>query len=78
MNWQGWAEIALTLGLAVVIGWPLGVYLARVIDRKESQGETFLIVDGGLNHHLAATGNFGTVVRRNYPAAIATKFAADR
>jgi diaminopimelate decarboxylase len=40
-----------------------GVYLARVVDRKESQGETFLIVDGGLNHHLAATGNFGTVVR---------------
>lgn len=48
-----------------------GVYLARVIDRKESQGETFLVVDGGLNHHLAATGNFGTVVRRNYPVAVA-------
>jgi diaminopimelate decarboxylase len=48
-----------------------GVYLARVIDRKVSQGETFLIVDGGLNHHLAATGNFGTVVRRNYPVAVA-------
>lgn len=48
-----------------------GVYLARVVDRKESQGETFLIVDGGLNHHLAATGNFGTVVRRNYPVAVA-------
>ncbi|WP_253190564.1 pyridoxal-dependent decarboxylase, exosortase A system-associated [Sphingomonas sp. LM7] len=48
-----------------------GVYLARVVDRKVSQGETFLIVDGGLNHHLAATGNFGTVVRRNYPVAVA-------
>lgn len=48
-----------------------GIYLARVIDRKESQGETFLIVDGGLHHHLAATGNFGTVVRRNYPIAVA-------
>ena len=48
-----------------------GVYLARVIDRKESQGETFLVVEGGLNHHLAATGNFGTVVRRNYPVAVA-------
>jgi len=47
------------------------VYLARVVDRKESQGETFLIVEGGLNHHLAATGNFGTVVRRNYPVAVA-------
>jgi K+-transporting ATPase ATPase A chain len=30
MNWQGWAEIALTLGLAVAIGWPLGVYMSRV------------------------------------------------
>jgi diaminopimelate decarboxylase len=48
-----------------------GIYLARVIDRKESQGETFLVVDGGLHHHLAATGNFGTVVRRNYPIAVA-------
>ncbi|GAA0740656.1 MULTISPECIES: pyridoxal-dependent decarboxylase, exosortase A system-associated [Sphingomonas] len=48
-----------------------GIYLARVIDRKESQGETFVVVDGGLHHHLAATGNFGTVVRRNYPVAVA-------
>jgi diaminopimelate decarboxylase len=48
-----------------------GIYLARVIDRKVSGGETFLVVDGGLNHHLAATGNFGTVVRRNYPVAVA-------
>jgi K+-transporting ATPase ATPase A chain len=30
MNWQGWAEIALTLGLAVAIGWPLGAYMSRV------------------------------------------------
>jgi len=30
MNIQGWAEIALTLGLSVVLGWPLGVYLSRV------------------------------------------------
>ncbi|MDQ1156881.1 diaminopimelate decarboxylase [Sphingomonas sp. SORGH_AS 950] len=48
-----------------------GVYLARVVDRKESGGETFLILDGGLNHQLAASGNFGTVVRRNYPLALA-------
>ncbi|WP_322963294.1 pyridoxal-dependent decarboxylase, exosortase A system-associated [Sphingomonas fuzhouensis] len=48
-----------------------GVYLARVVDRKESGGETFLILDGGLHHQLAASGNFGTVVRRNYPLAVA-------
>ncbi|WP_010186048.1 pyridoxal-dependent decarboxylase, exosortase A system-associated [Sphingomonas sp. PAMC 26605] len=52
-----------------------GVYLTRVIDRKESRGETFLVVDGGLHHQLAATGNLGTVVRRNYPVSIATASA---
>lgn len=49
-----------------------GVYLTRIIDRKESRGEIFLVCDGGLNHQLAATGNLGTVVRRNYPVAVAT------
>ncbi len=62
-------EYAIELGRWLV--GEAGVYLARVVDRKESQGETFLIVEGGLNHHLAATGNFGTVVRRNYPVAVA-------
>lgn len=47
-----------------------GVYLTRVVDRKESGGETFLVCDGGLHHQLAATGNFGTVVRRNYPIGL--------
>jgi len=53
-----------------------GVYLTRIIDRKESYGEVFLVTDGGLHHQLAASGNFGTVVRRNYPSAIATRFGA--
>jgi hypothetical protein len=53
------------------------VYLARIVDRKESHGQVFLVTDGGLHHQLAASGNFGTVVRRNYPAAIATKFGAE-
>lgn len=53
-----------------------GVYLTRVIDVKESQGETFVVVDGGLNHQLAASGNFGTVVRRNYPIAVAARMGA--
>lgn len=51
-----------------------GVYLTRIVDRKVSHGEVFLIVDGGLHHQLAASGNFGTVVRRNYPVAIANRF----
>jgi diaminopimelate decarboxylase len=54
-----------------------GVYLCRIIDKKISHGETFLITDGGLHHQLAASGNFGTVIRRNYPIAIATRFGAE-
>ncbi|MBC2650867.1 pyridoxal-dependent decarboxylase, exosortase A system-associated [Novosphingobium flavum] len=52
-----------------------GVYLTRIVDRKISHGEVFLVTDGGLHHQLAASGNFGTVVRRNYPVAIATRYA---
>ncbi|WP_299307138.1 pyridoxal-dependent decarboxylase, exosortase A system-associated [uncultured Croceicoccus sp.] len=50
-----------------------GVYLSRVLDVKESHGEIFAVIDGGLHHQLAASGNFGTVVRRNYPVAIANR-----
>ncbi len=53
-----------------------GVYLTRVVDRKVSHGTTYLVTDGGLHHQLAASGNFGTVVRRNYPVAVATRFDA--
>ena len=53
-----------------------GVYLTRVVDVKTSQGERFAVVDGGLHHQLAASGNFGTVVRRNYPIALANRFGA--
>ena len=49
-----------------------GVYLTRVVDRKQSRGETFIVTDGGMNHQLAASGNLGTVVRRNYPVTVAT------
>lgn len=52
-----------------------GVYLTRVVDRKKSRGEVFLVTDGGLHHQLAASGNFGTVVRRNYPIAVADKIS---
>lgn len=54
-----------------------GVYLTRIVDRKESHGTTYLVTDGGLHHQLAASGNFGTVVRRNYPVAIATQFDSE-
>lgn len=69
------AELRLELGRYLV--GEAGVYLTRIVDRKQSHGKTFLVTDGGLHHQLAASGNFGTVVRRNYPVTIATKFAAE-
>ncbi len=54
-----------------------GVYLTRVTDRKESRGRTFLVTDGGLHHMLAASGNFGQLLRRNYPVAVANRFLAE-
>lgn len=54
-----------------------GVYLTRIVDRKESRGKTFLVTDGGLHHQLAASGNFGQLLRRNYPVAIANRFGAE-
>ena len=64
------ARVMVELGRYVV--GECGVYVTRVVDRKESRGKTFLVVDGGLHHQLAASGNFGQVIRRNYPVAIGT------
>jgi diaminopimelate decarboxylase len=47
-----------------------GVYVTRVVDRKVSRGQVYLVCDGGLNHQLAASGNFGQVVRKNYPVGV--------
>ncbi len=65
-------EFAIELGRWLV--GEAGVYLTRIVDRKASHGKTFLIVDGGMHHQLAASGNFGQVVRRNFPVAIASRF----
>lgn len=50
-----------------------GVYVCRVVDRKVSRGQVFLVTDGGLHHHLSASGNFGQVIRKNYPVAIGNR-----
>lgn len=50
-----------------------GIYVCRIIDRKLSREQVFLVTDGGLNHHLAASGNFGQIIRKNYPVAIGNK-----
>jgi len=67
-------EFAIELGRWLV--GECGVYLTRIVDRKVSHGKTFLVTDGGMQHQLAASGNFGQIVRRNYPAAIAPRFGA--
>ena len=65
------AEVIIELGRYLV--GEAGIYVARVVDRKISRGEVFLITDGGLHHHLAASGNFGQVIRKNYPVAIGNR-----
>jgi diaminopimelate decarboxylase len=69
----GSARVVVELGRYIV--GECGVYVTRIVDRKESRGKVFLVVDGGLHHQLAASGNFGQVIRRNYPVAVATRAA---
>lgn len=68
------AEIVIELGRYFV--GEAGLYVAKVLDRKVSRGLTYLVTDGGLHHHLSASGNFGQVIRKNYPAAIANRMDA--
>lgn len=65
------ARVVVELGRYIV--GECGVYVTRIVDRKMSRGRTFLVVDGGLHHQLAASGNFGQVIRRNYPIAIGNR-----
>ncbi|MDQ7992126.1 MAG: pyridoxal-dependent decarboxylase, exosortase A system-associated, partial [Propionicimonas sp.] len=53
-----------------------GVYVTRVLDRKVSRGRTYLVVDGGMHHQLAASGNFGQAIRRNYPLVVGNRIDA--
>jgi diaminopimelate decarboxylase len=64
-------RIAIELGRYLVA--EAGVYVCRVLERKHSRGQVFLVTDGGLHHHLAASGNFGQVIRKNYPVLIGNK-----
>lgn len=68
------AHVAIELGRYLV--GEAGVYISRVTDRKVSRGQTFLVTDGGMHHQLAASGNLGQVIRKNYPVAIASRMEA--
>ena len=65
------AKLVLEMGRYLV--GEAGIYVCRVIERKVSRGNVFLVTDGGLHHHLAASGNFGQVLRKNYPVLVANR-----
>jgi len=65
------ARLVIELGRYIV--GEAGIYACRITDRKVSRGQVFLITDGGLHHHLAASGNFGQVIRKNYPVVVGNK-----
>lgn len=73
---QDLPEVALVIELGRYLVGEAGVYVARVVDRKVSRGQVYLVTDGGLHHHLAASGNFGQVVRKNYPVAIGNQMGS--
>jgi diaminopimelate decarboxylase len=68
------AQIVIELGRYFV--GEAGLYVCRVVDKKVSRGLTYLVCDGGLHHHLANSGNFGQVVRKNYPVTIGNRQGA--
>jgi len=67
---------ALVVELGRYLVGEAGIYVCRVLDRKVSRGEVFLVTDGGLHHHLSASGNFGQVLRKNYPVEIGNRLGA--
>lgn len=69
------AEVVMELGRYLVA--EAGLYVSSITDKKTSRGHTFLITNGGLHHHLAASGNFGQVIRKNYPVCIGNRVDSD-
>lgn len=65
------AQLILELGRYLV--GESGVYICKVIDKKISRGQVYLVTDGGLHHHLSASGNFGQVIRKNYPVVVGNR-----
>lgn len=74
---QQFANTTIITELGRFIVGECGVYISKVIDKKISRGSTFLIINGGLHHHLAASGNFGQVIRKNYPVTVANKIGLE-
>lgn len=70
-QWLGATRLIMELGRYLV--GEAGYYVCRILERKESRGQVFLMCDGGLHHHLANSGNFGQVLRKNYPVVIGNR-----
>lgn len=70
-------DVPLVMELGRYLVGPSGLYVCRVLERKESCGQVFLVTDGGMHHHLAASGNFGQVLRKNYPVAVANRIGSN-
>lgn len=71
------AAASLVIELGRYLVGECGVYVTKVLDRKVSRGKTYLVVDGGMHHQLAASGNFGQAIRRNYPVIVGNRADAD-
>lgn len=65
------AQLQLELGRFLVA--EAGFYVTRIVDRKVSRGQTFLVTDGGMHHNLAVSGNLGQVIRRDFPLLIGNR-----
>jgi diaminopimelate decarboxylase len=70
-GWLGNTELVMELGRYLV--GEAGYYVCRIVERKESRGQIYLMCDGGLHHHLANSGNFGQILRKNYPVVIGNR-----
>ncbi|MDO6425592.1 pyridoxal-dependent decarboxylase, exosortase A system-associated [Thalassotalea sp. 1_MG-2023] len=68
-------EIIMELGRYLV--GECGVYASKVVDIKTSREQKFLVCNGGLHHHLANSGNFGQVIRKNYPVSLGNKMSPE-
>ena len=71
-------EVELVIELGRYLVGEAGVYVSRIVDKKVSRGQVFLVCDGGLHHHLSASGNFGQVIRKNYPVEIGNRAGSAR
>tara|TARA_R110002153_G_scaffold46985_8_gene132824 strand:+ start:1877 stop:3112 length:1236 start_codon:yes stop_codon:yes gene_type:complete len=71
------AKLELIFELGRFLVAEAGIYASRITDIKISRGHTYLMTNGGLHHHLSNSGNFGQVIRKNYPVAIGNKMGVE-